>query len=262
MLLILIAAAVACLGVPTCAEDWQTVDRSGTANVRIPFNSDEKVLEIKTDAIPTIGSSEEIYVDLYDSTSYIGNFEIYWRSSGVTYWMGFCNDGFADFPVSLPTEQDKIWTFIKTSTELVVQCNGQVVLEQDLTKCEKPELWSKTITEIQFSRVLDNASDGYKISDEPTTFTSISAQTDVACVVGQGDCYVYCQMVSPDEIDTKAMQLCKAKSDGSVGSCASMSYDNDKAMNSKKMSTGKAVVKSYICQYDDYTSDLITVTVA
>ena len=50
--------------------------------------------------------------------------------------IGGCNN-WTPFPVSLPTEQDKIWTFTKTPTSLKIECNGVEVLDYVFSESDK-----------------------------------------------------------------------------------------------------------------------------
>eukprot|EP00116_Pleurobrachia_bachei_P015852 sb/3476114/ len=65
-------------------------------------------------------------------------------SSPIKFWMINCNSengnvesaNYEDFPVQPPDEVDKIWTFTKTDSALIVTCNGVEVLNYEFATSE------------------------------------------------------------------------------------------------------------------------------
>ena len=91
-------------------------------------------------------------------------------TSPPQYWLFLCGSSRTNFPTSLPTETDKIWTItlIKTSgIRLIIHCNNKEVLNfvmSDAT-CSKSgwsRNWSSDVEKIEFSSKHDRASDYYR----------------------------------------------------------------------------------------------------
>ena len=87
-------------------------------------------------------------------------------SDPIKYLIGSCGRE-TRFPVDLPTEQKKLWTFTRTSKGVKYECNGLEVLDLELSdvtcKVWGPtwrEAWEKDIVGIQFLAE-DNASEFY-----------------------------------------------------------------------------------------------------
>ena len=85
-------------------------------------------------------------------------------TSLIKYRINFCNT-WTDLPTQPPDEVDKIWTFNKTSTALIISCNGVEVLNyvfSDTSNDDCVPRWSRDVEKIQFAATSDTASDYYK----------------------------------------------------------------------------------------------------
>ena len=102
--------------------DWTAVEVA----VNIHWDIEGTPLQIKSDS--TVGSDEEIRVNMYDEdSSFIGGVLVKF-SSTMQYWIGYCTSGYTDLPVQPPVEVDKIWTTTKTENALNITCNNDEVL--------------------------------------------------------------------------------------------------------------------------------------
>ena len=126
-------------------------------------------LQIRTDS--TEGSKEEVkvYFDTAGEDS-AGGVDLYFTSP-PQYKLGYCSTSWTNFPTSLPTETDKIWTLtlIRTSGTVgfTIHCNNKEVLNVVLsvTTCSYSDwsrYWSRDVEQMFFSSSWDTASDFYR----------------------------------------------------------------------------------------------------
>jgi len=145
--------------------DWTDVTRDG----KIDYDLEAHPLQIKTDS--AVGSNEEVYVYFYtaDGSYIIGYIRLMFYNS-PKYFIYYCTSSATPFSVTLPVEQDKVWTITKTASALKVECNGVEVLNylfSESTKAECVTKWSKDVEQIRFA--FDTASDAYWA--QPGTYT-------------------------------------------------------------------------------------------
>ena len=122
------------------AEGW--IQYSGT--VWKTWDWEQTPIQMKTSS--ELGSDDVIEVDryteeLFTSGTYGGGVIIKFASKaqfciyGCTQ-MAWSNPVFKDLPVAPPTELNKIWTFTKTSSALIVTCNGVEVLNYEFNQAD------------------------------------------------------------------------------------------------------------------------------
>ena len=125
-------------------------------------------LEIKTDS--TIGSEDYVRVNFYTSgRDYVGYFQIRF-SSTPQYYIYFCTSFSTNFPVSLPTEVEKVWRITlnrNSGIRFLIHCNNVEVLNILMSSftCSDSRwstFWSKTVGRIRFHTTSDTASDFYR----------------------------------------------------------------------------------------------------
>ena len=137
--------------------DWTDITR----NVEIDYDLETHPLQIKTDS--AAGSDEQVYVWHYTAAgSYIGGIRLEF-SNPPEYYINYCINYWTPFPVTLPVEQDKIWTITRTASALKVECNGVEVLNflfSESTDSRCVTWWSWDVGKIKFSS-FDTASDAY-----------------------------------------------------------------------------------------------------
>ena len=81
---------------------------------------------------------------------------------------------YIDFPTTPPSEENKVWTITKTSTALLVDCNGVEVLNlvySDYSE-ECATAWSNEVDRIMFYPSADTASDEYHLELTSSGFVS------------------------------------------------------------------------------------------
>jgi len=110
-----------------------------------------------------VGSGEVVYVNLYTAAgSHIGSITLKFNNP-PTYYIHYCTSSYTPFPVTLPVEQDKVWTITETANAMKVKCNGEEMLNylfSESTKAECVTEWSKDVEQIKF-KTTDTASDAY-----------------------------------------------------------------------------------------------------
>ena len=125
-------------------------------------------LEIKTDS--TIGSGDKVYAWFYTSGGdYVGYVHIYF-SSTPQYYISYCMSSYTNFPVSLPTEVEKVWRITlnrNSGIRLLIHCNNVVVVNilMSSSTCSRSSwstYWSRTVGKIWFYPDRDTASDYYR----------------------------------------------------------------------------------------------------
>ena len=115
-----------------------------------------------------------MYVLFYTSGGeYVGAVGISF-SSPPQFYIGNCiNSGYTNFPVSLPTEVEKVWRITRnrnSGIRLLIHCNNVEVLNflmSDSTCSDSSwsTYWSKTVGKISFSPSADAASDYYRAGE-------------------------------------------------------------------------------------------------
>ena len=86
-------------------------------------------------------------------------------SSLIKYWLRHCTNGYIDLPVQPPVEVDKIWTFTKTHTALIITCNGVEVVNYLFADSSSDNCVAKLggdVEQILFDSDYDEASDFYR----------------------------------------------------------------------------------------------------
>ena len=135
--------------------------------MKIPWDLEETSLQIKTDS--KLGSNKLSSVQIYGkygSWSYIGNVAVKFTSP-MQYSIYYCTgyNSYIDLPVQPPAGVEKIWTFNKTETAIIITCNGVVVLNYLFAASSDSSCvtrWGGDVVEqIKFT-VSDTASDFYK----------------------------------------------------------------------------------------------------
>ena len=151
----------------TTSGNWTVVDPE--------IDLETTTLEIKTDS--TIGSGDEVYVRFYTSgRDLVGRVEIHF-SSTPQYYIYYCGS-YTNFPVSLPTEVEKVWRITlnrNSGIRLLIHCNNVEVLNiliSDSTCGDSSywsTYWSRTVGEIWFHNKEDTASDYYRAGQSGRT---------------------------------------------------------------------------------------------
>ena len=136
----------------------------------IDYDLESYSLQIKTDS--ETGSGE--MVDLCVYTKDAGSVND-WRGIGYIY-IKFSNPiSYTAYPctngqhlTTAPNEKQKIWTLTKTSTNLMIDCNGVKVFDLNFQSASCATAWSQDVAKIVFwsrgglSLTDDTASDGYR----------------------------------------------------------------------------------------------------
>lgn len=138
----------------------------------IVYDLEADPLQIKTDS--AAGSGDILALTFYsmgmndiNSWHSLGHLAILFDDP-LKYRVWSCS-GHWDFKTlaSSPNEQNKIWTLIKTSGDLIIECNGKKVLDLAFKEANCDKKWSKYIAKIVFwspgePTADDNASDEYR----------------------------------------------------------------------------------------------------
>jgi hypothetical protein len=137
----------------------------------INYDLEAHPLQIKTDSV--VGSGEVVIVKLYAAAgshgSFIAGIKLLFNNP-PKYYIYYCTSSYTPFPVTLPVEQDKVWTITETANAMKVKCNGEEVLnylfsESADTRCVTK--WSQDVEQIKFPS--NTASDAYRA--QPGTYT-------------------------------------------------------------------------------------------
>ena len=120
-------------------------------------------LEIKTNS--TSGSGDQVWVDFYTAEwSTAGRVQIRFFSTPA-YYISYCMYYYSNFPVSLPTEVEKVWRITlnrNSGIRLRIHCNNVEVLNFVMSsyRCDnhRYSYWSSKVGKIQFHRRYDTAS--------------------------------------------------------------------------------------------------------
>nr|AFK75455.1 putative secretory peptide-45 [Pleurobrachia bachei] len=103
-------------------EAWSPVVR----NTFVPIDLESTPLQIKTNS--AAGSGEWIYFDVYTADAqYIARVQVRFESQ-IRCYISSCTSGGTNFTVQPGDEVEKTWTFRKTTTVLIIECNGVEVL--------------------------------------------------------------------------------------------------------------------------------------
>ena len=127
-------------------------------------NLETTPLKIKTDS--AAGSQETVVVKLNTAGgAWVG--QVYFKfGSPPKYQIAGCVQSLTDFPSTLPSDVNKIWTITKLpGPRLTLQCNSVTVLNLTISDatCEDKSwstYWSGQVEQITFDS-LDTASDEY-----------------------------------------------------------------------------------------------------
>ena len=124
-------------------------------------------LEIKTDS--TIGSEDEVYVNFYNSGGEtVGDVQLRF-SSTPQYYIWPCTPSWTNFPVSLPTEVEKVWRITlnrNSGIRLLIHCNNvevlNILMSDTCSDSSWSTYWSRTVGKVSFYPSSDTASDYYR----------------------------------------------------------------------------------------------------
>ena len=127
----------------------------------IPFDLESTPLQIKSNSI--VGSYESIYVDLYTKDNEkIGHWQLQFKSP-MRIFFGHCSSWISLHPGD---KVDKTWTFRKTATALIIECNGVEVMNFKFPETSRwadcvPRWGGDVVKKIMF-HAWDAASDSYQ----------------------------------------------------------------------------------------------------
>ena len=132
--------------------------------IKIAHNLETTPLLFKTNS--AAGSGEIVVVNLYKAGGgWVGR--VYFNfNTQPKYHIGGCSDSHTDFPSTLPSDVNKIWTITKLpGPKLTLQCNSVTVLDLTLSNSVCGDsgwsaYWSAHVEEITFTTG-DTASDEY-----------------------------------------------------------------------------------------------------
>ncbi|KAL5249499.1 hypothetical protein ACHWQZ_G018378 [Mnemiopsis leidyi] len=172
----LMITTILLLCLPCMSQDWTLVERHKFIN----YDLEGRPLQIKTDS--ETGSKDYLSLVLHkaDATKVddyveVGYIEIQF-STPLKYYVHHCYETkiwyeLVAFPTTPPAEQNKIWTFTKSFTDLAIDCNGVRVLDlnfEEHSRAECATKWSQDVAKIVFYSKSgednnDNASDMYRM---------------------------------------------------------------------------------------------------
>ena len=119
-----------------------------------------------------------MYVNFYTSgRDYAGEVRISF-SSTPQYYISYCMSSYTNFPVSLPTEVEKVWRITlnrNSGIRLLIHCNNVEVLNilMSYSTCSYSSswstYWSRTVGKIWFNSDYDTASDYYRAGETGRT---------------------------------------------------------------------------------------------
>jgi hypothetical protein len=133
-----------------------------TKRVKLDADIQQKKLQIKTSAAKEKGNNyKEINLYFYGDGWLMAGGLIVKFSSPMTYWISYCKGEYFAFPTAPLTDQNKVWSILRTKSVLTVKCNGVVVLEYDTSVCDQNK-WGREIKKIKFY-TSDKASEEYRI---------------------------------------------------------------------------------------------------
>lgn len=153
----------------------------------IDYDLEAHPLQIKTDS--KTGSGDHLTLMLFkketgDISRYndLGYLGIRFRDP-PGYWIKHCYKYRNLPPVS--SEEKKIWTFTKTSTNLIIDCNGQRVMDIEFGSVSQfcATRWSQDVAKIAFYKGGDadddTASDEYRIAPQTCTALPDTANLEI-----------------------------------------------------------------------------------
>ena len=116
-----------------------------------------------------------MYVKFYTSGRvHVGEVQIHF-SSTPQYYIRFCTSSPTNFPVSLPTEVEKVWRITlnrNSGIRLLIHCNNVEVVNilMSSSTCRNypnsfSTYWSRTVGKIWFDPHYDTASDYYRAGE-------------------------------------------------------------------------------------------------
>ena len=160
---------VSCVARLNFFTDWTDVVR----HKFIDLDLETQPLQIKTDSETGNGDYMTVVFytqdndDVYDYES-LGYIAV-WFAVPLEYTVSSCTSSYRQFPVTPPTEPNKIWTISKSFTDLTIDCNGVKVVTINFDSDSRPmckKKWSQDVAKFAFwgtSYDKDTASDGYRI---------------------------------------------------------------------------------------------------
>ena len=128
----------------------------------IEYDLEGRPLQIKTDS--AVGTWDSIALRLHTDTEGLITVIYVRLTDPPQYSIYYCTSSWTTFPVSLPAEQDKIWTFYKTDTALRIECNDVEVLNylySEVNDDDCVEKLGRDVEKIMFGS-FDTASDMYR----------------------------------------------------------------------------------------------------
>ena len=137
---------------------------------RVPADQETFNLHLKTSS--TAESGDKTLIRFNDvEGGWAGGFGILFHGT-IKYRVLECQDRYKLFPASVPSESDKEWVIEKRSYTIRVYCNGEQVLEMEVSAetCTNPSYedvwetdWGRRVGNIKFSAKHDTATKSYCI---------------------------------------------------------------------------------------------------
>ena len=143
---------------------WTAVQRDEFIN----YDLENSPLQIRTNS--EIGSNEKVRVYFYNAQDEPAGGVFLIFTSPPQYVLRWCSASLTDFPTTLPSETDKVWTITLTRSSgarsLVIHCNNKEVVNVVLSDSECSysnwrDYWSRDVEKIMFYSS-DTASDYYR----------------------------------------------------------------------------------------------------
>ena len=146
----------------------------------IPWNPDSENTTVTTDSVA--GSREKVDVGFLDKDGSRAGAVFIHFDTQIKYGIGWCSS-FKPFPVTVPSETRKTWTFTYNNTErrVVFFCNEMQVLNVVLsdgtcnswrTNSDWRDYWERKPAQITFWSD-DNASDSFCISSNTGKYNGV-----------------------------------------------------------------------------------------
>ena len=139
--------------------------------MNVPADLDTSKLHLRT--LSTVGSEDKVMVFFKDDEKeYAGGVLLYFDSSDVKYTLYTCSGGaWNSFPNGLPEEADKHWVIEKHGFNLIMHCNGKLVLDimtSSKEVCGREfddalKMWGRHATRVIFTQVWNEALESYYI---------------------------------------------------------------------------------------------------
>ena len=130
----------------------------------IDYDLEAYPLQIKTDSLTGSGDMVDLIVYTKDAGS-LNDWRgyIYIKFSDPISYRAYCTNW--QHLTTAPNEKEKIWTLTKTSTNLIIDCNGVKVIDLNFQIAGCATTWSKDVAKIAFwgsGPTMDTASDKYR----------------------------------------------------------------------------------------------------